>query len=60
MQAAKACGVKLGGRPENLKNVKIGQDAGHAKRTEIANARAADLKDTIEAIRASGVPQPQA
>jgi hypothetical protein len=35
--------------------VKAAQDAGHAKRTEIANARAADLKDTIEAIRASVV-----
>ena len=47
LQAAKARGVKLGGQPENLKNVKAGQDAGHAKRAEIANARAADLRRTI-------------
>jgi len=55
LQAAKARRVKLGGRPENLKNVKAGQDAGHAKRTEIANARAPDLRGTIEAIWASVV-----
>ena len=55
LAAAKARGVKLGGRPENLKNTALGrQKAAEARRAKAA-ARAKDLAPVIAAIRAEGI-----
>ena len=43
LAAAKARGVKLGGRVENLKNAELGRERGAAVRREKAAARTADL-----------------
>jgi DNA invertase Pin-like site-specific DNA recombinase len=55
LAAAKARGVKLGGRPENFKNTELGRQ----KATEVIRARAAalaaDLVPVIQAIRADGI-----
>ncbi len=53
--AAKARGVKLGGRPESLKNTELGRQRGTEARRARAAARAKDLAPVIEAIRAEGV-----
>jgi len=55
LAAAKARGVKLGGRPENLKRTTIGRRNANAKRSAKANARAADLLPTIKALQAAGI-----
>ena len=55
LAAAKARGVKLGGRPESLKNTALGrQKAAEARRAKAA-ARAKDLAPVIAAIRAEGI-----
>lgn len=55
LAAAKARGVKLGGRPESLKNTDLGrQRAAEARRAKAA-ARAKDLTPVTEAIRAEGI-----
>ena len=55
LAAAKARGVKLGGRVENLKNAELGrQKAAEARRAKAASRRA-DLLPVIEAIRAAGI-----
>lgn len=51
---AKARGVKLGGRVENLKNAALGRQRANEKRRVRAASRAADLAPLIEAIRAGG------
>lgn len=53
LAAAKARGVHLG-RPENLRNQEVGRGRGRAKRTEIADARAADLRPIIVDLKSSG------
>ena len=55
LAAAKARGKVLG-RPENLRNQDAGRERGRARRTAIADARAADLRPIIMDVRASGVP----
>jgi DNA invertase Pin-like site-specific DNA recombinase len=55
LAAARERGVKLGGRPENLKNVVEGRARGTAATREKANHRAADLRRTIATIQAEGV-----
>src|SRR6266481_4955102 len=55
LAAAKARGVKLGGRPESLKNTELGRQRGAEARRVRAAARATDLAPVIEAIRAEGV-----
>ncbi len=55
LAAAKARGVKLGGRPESLKNTELGRQRGTEARRARAAARAKDLAPVIEAIRAEGV-----
>src|SRR6266567_3392775 len=54
LAAAKARGVKLGGRPESLKNTELGRQRGAEARRVRAAARATDLAPVIEAIRAEG------
>jgi DNA invertase Pin-like site-specific DNA recombinase len=55
LAAAKARGVKLGGRPENLKNFELGWRRSAEKRKTKAAAFASDLLPVIEAIRAEGI-----
>lgn len=55
LAAAKARGVKLGGRPENLKRTTIGRRRANEARRAKADARAADLLPTIRALQASGI-----
>jgi DNA invertase Pin-like site-specific DNA recombinase len=55
LAAAKARGVKLGGRPESLKNTELGRERGTEARRAKAAARAKDLAPVIEAIRAEGI-----
>jgi DNA invertase Pin-like site-specific DNA recombinase len=55
LAAAKARGVKLGGRPESLKNRKLGRQRAREARRAKAAARAEDLAPVIEAIRAQGI-----
>lgn len=55
LAAAKARGTKLGGfRPGALPNADEGRAKGRAVRSEMAQARAADLLPVIETIRAEG------
>jgi DNA invertase Pin-like site-specific DNA recombinase len=51
---ARARGKTLGGRPESLKNRAVGSRKGIATNQAKADARAADLRPTIEEIRAAG------
>jgi DNA invertase Pin-like site-specific DNA recombinase len=55
LAAAKARGVKLGGRSENLKNAQLGRQKATEVRQAKSAARTADLIPVIEAIRADGV-----
>jgi len=55
LAAAKARGVKLGGRPESLKNTELGRQRATKARRAKAAARAEDLAPVIEAIRAEGI-----
>jgi DNA invertase Pin-like site-specific DNA recombinase len=55
LAAAKARGVKLGGRVENLKNAELGRQRGAAARRAKAASRTADLLPLIDTIRAEGV-----
>ena len=55
LAAAKARGVKLGGRPENLKKSELGWKRSADVRRSRAGALAADLLPVIEAIRAEGI-----
>jgi DNA invertase Pin-like site-specific DNA recombinase len=52
LAAAKARGVRLGGRPENLKNAALGRQRANETRRAKAASRAADLAPVIAAIRA--------
>lgn len=54
LAAAKARGVKLGGRPENLRNGAAGSAAGVATRRRRAADRASDLGPVIAELRAGG------
>jgi DNA invertase Pin-like site-specific DNA recombinase len=55
LAAAKARGIKLGGRVENLKNSELGrQKAAEARRAK-ATSRTTDLLPVVEAIRAEGI-----
>src|SRR3984893_3999557 len=54
LAAAKARGVRLGGRPENLKNMELGWRRSAETRRLKAGALSADLLPIIEAIRAEG------
>jgi len=51
----KARGVKLGGRPESVKNTELGRRRGAEARRTRAAARAKDLAPVIEAIRTEGI-----
>lgn len=53
LAAAKARGQKLG-KPENLRNQDAGRVQGRARRTMIAEERAADLRPIIADLRAGG------
>lgn len=53
LAAARARGQQLG-TPANLRNHELGRIAGRARRTQIAQARAADLAPIIAAARARG------
>lgn len=53
LAAARARGQKLG-TPANLRNHETGRTAGRARRTQIAQARAADLAPIVAAARARG------
>jgi DNA invertase Pin-like site-specific DNA recombinase len=55
LAAAKARGVKLGGRAESLKNTELGRQRGKEVRQARAAARANDLSPVIESIRAEGI-----
>lgn len=55
LAAAKARGMKLGGRPENLKNSELGWRRSAEMRKAKAAAFASDLLPLIEAIRAEGI-----
>jgi hypothetical protein len=55
LAAAKARGVRLGGRPESLKNTELGRQRAMEARRAKAAARAGDLAPVIEAIRAQGI-----
>jgi len=55
LAAAKARGVKLGGRPESLKNTELGRQRGAEARRARAMGRAKDLAPVIDAIRAEGI-----
>jgi DNA invertase Pin-like site-specific DNA recombinase len=50
LAAAKARGVRLGGRPENLKNAEVGRQRANEARRAKAASRAADLAPLIAAI----------
>jgi DNA invertase Pin-like site-specific DNA recombinase len=54
LAAAKARGVRLGGRVENLKNAALGRQRANETRRVRAASRAADLAPLIETIRAAG------
>jgi DNA invertase Pin-like site-specific DNA recombinase len=55
LAAARARGVKLGGRVENLKNAELGrQKAAEARHTKAAS-RTADLLPVVDAIRADRI-----
>jgi DNA invertase Pin-like site-specific DNA recombinase len=54
LAAAKARGVKLGGRVENLKNAELGRQKAAAARHVEAASRTADLLPVIQAIQAEG------
>ena len=55
LAAARARGVKLGGRVETLKNAELGrQKAAEARHTKAAS-RTADLLPVVDAIRADGI-----
>lgn len=53
LAAARARGKKLG-TPANLQHQDVGRERGRAARTQIAEARASDLAETIAEIRAAG------
>ena len=55
LAAAKARGVKLGGRADSLKNTEVGRQRAKEVRQGKAAARANDLGPVIEAIRAEGI-----
>jgi DNA invertase Pin-like site-specific DNA recombinase len=55
LAAAKARGVKLGGRVENLKNAELGRQKATEARRAKAASRTSDLLPVIGAIRAEGV-----
>ena len=55
LAAAKARGVKLGGRPENLQNTELGWRRSAETRRARAGALATDLLPIIEAIQAEGI-----
>jgi DNA invertase Pin-like site-specific DNA recombinase len=55
LAAAKARGVKLGGRPESLRNRELGRQRATEVRRAKAAVRAKDLAPVIEAIRAQGI-----
>jgi DNA invertase Pin-like site-specific DNA recombinase len=55
LAAAKARGVKLGGRVENLKNAELGRQKAAEARQAKAASRTADLLPVINAIRADGI-----
>ena len=55
LAAAKARGVRLGGRSESLKNKELGRQRATEARRAKAAARAEDLAPVIEAIRAQGI-----
>jgi DNA invertase Pin-like site-specific DNA recombinase len=55
LAAAKARGVKLGGRVENLKNAELGRRRGVEARRAKAASRTADLLPVIDGIRAEGI-----
>ena len=55
LAAAKARGVKLGGRVENLKNTDLGRRRGAETRRAKAASRTADLLPVIDGIRAEGI-----
>jgi DNA invertase Pin-like site-specific DNA recombinase len=55
LAAAKARGVKLGGRPESLKNTELGRQRAAGARRAKAAERAKDLAPVIEAIRAQRI-----
>lgn len=54
LEAAKARGQKLGGKPESLRNQDIGSKRGNESKSAKASARAVDLRPQIEDLRASG------
>ena len=55
LAAANARGVKLGGRPESLKNTELGRQRGAEAPRARAAARAKDLAPVVAAIRAEGI-----
>ena len=55
LAAAKARGVKLGGRVENLRNAELGRQRAVEARQVKSEARTADLMPVIDAIRAEGI-----
>jgi DNA invertase Pin-like site-specific DNA recombinase len=55
LAAAKARGVKLGGRVENLKNAELGRQKAAEARHAKAASRIADLAPIVEAIRSEGI-----
>ena len=55
LAAAKARGVKLGGRVENLKNAELGRQRAAEAQQAKSKARTADLIPVIDAIRAEGI-----
>jgi DNA invertase Pin-like site-specific DNA recombinase len=55
LAAAKARGVKLGGRPENFKNAELGRQKAALAIQARATALAADLLPVIEGIQAEGI-----